>query len=116
MRSSVSRTVLVLAGLAILTSPAAGAPWGYVGDSAFTIPQGSYMKDRKRIRAFYIISDSNGNVYATGGDSENNSSTNPSGLTIFKSDGSKIDVDLSPAAFAGRTVSTTICPAASPEW
>ncbi len=101
MRSSVSRTVLVLAGLAILTSPAAGAPWGYVGDSAFTIPQGSYMKDRKRIRAFYIISDSNGNVYATGGDSENNSSTNPSGLTIFKSDGSKIDVDLSPAAFAG---------------
>lgn len=95
---------LTLAGLAFVfaafcAAPLFGATWYRVGSSAFTTTP-SLNQDYKRIRLNCIAIDGLGNVYATAVNA-NNEGTNAGGYTIFKTDGSKIDVNLNALGYPG---------------
>jgi uncharacterized protein YdeI (BOF family) len=83
----------ILAFVASLAVGAGAATWNKLGDSPFTTTPG-WNIDYNRIRLNCIAVDGAGNIYATAVNGNNLPGT-PGGYTIFKTDGSRIDVDLS---------------------
>ncbi len=95
------RMLLMLLAATFVTSlalSATAATWNYVGTSGFTTNPGLYQ-DYKRIRLNSISVDALGNVYATAENANNNGVAG--GLTIFKSGGGKIDIDLDALGLQG---------------
>lgn len=93
------KAVLVLLAVmlvATVASSVVAATWYKVGTSAFSNP--GLNNDSQRIKMNSITVDGNGNIYATACNG-NNDGTSAGGFTIFKTDGSKIDVDLNAAGY-----------------
>jgi len=87
-------SLLAVAVLAAIVSPVMAATWYNLGKAGFSNPGGNY--DRQRIKFNDIERDNAGNVYMTANNG-NNDGTNQGGVTIFKTDGSKINVNLNMA-------------------
>lgn len=83
-------TALAAAFAAMLAVSVLGASWEYVGTSAFSTTP-SALQDFNRIKLHSIAVDKLGNVYVTANNEKN---TVSGGITIFKTDGSQIDVNL----------------------
>lgn len=89
---------LLVAFVASLVTSANAATWYKLGDSPFTTTASLNM-DSKRIRINCIAADGAGNIYATAVNANNNG--NSGGYSIFKTDGSRIDVDLNQTQYKG---------------
>ncbi|GMU22593.1 MAG: hypothetical protein AMXMBFR13_26780 [Phycisphaerae bacterium] len=88
-----------LAGLAWSTGDLKAAPrnWEYVGTSEFVYnhvapTSGGGLTDRQRLKIMGLAADASGNVYAACSNGNNNGHSG--GVTIFKPNGTQIDVDL----------------------
>ncbi len=92
------KLVLVLAVLFAVaaTVPALAANWYKVGSSAFT---SAPNVDYNRIKFNSIMTDGSGNIYATAANVNNNGTAG--GLTIYKTDGTQIDVDVNALGLPG---------------
>mgnify|MGYP005839613179 CR=1 FL=1 len=106
-------TLAAICIAAIAAGSAWAATWQYVGTSGLTAATGNPAQDHRRIKFNSIATDWAGNVYVTavrmynyGGWNDNGTPADTSddifvpdngGITIFRPDGSKVDVDLSPA-------------------
>lgn len=95
----------LLAGIMIATvlawSGAVGAEdWTKIGTSGFTVATPSSMQDWQRIKFNSIAFDSEGRIYATACNGNNNGASG--GLTIFQPNGTKIvDLDLNALGYPG---------------
>jgi len=90
---------LILAGIiCLLALPSFGASWTKVGDSSFTTSP-ALMQDWFQPVLNSVVVDSSGNVYATANNGSNK--YNSGGFTIFKTDNSKINVDLKALGLPG---------------
>lgn len=94
-----SIAVIVLASLAGATY---AATWYKVGTSGFTMAS-SLINDSKRIRNGAIAADSAGNVYTTQFGGASSGST----ISIFKTDGSRVDVDYK-TAIGGASITKMV--------
>ncbi len=90
--------LLAVAFAASIASSVMAATWYKVGETGFSTTPG-WTFDSKRIRSNAIGTDGAGNIYATS--LNGNNSANAGGFTIFKTDGTKIAVDLSQTAYKG---------------
>lgn len=90
--------VLIAAIASMLAALAVAADWYYVGTSAFTTAP-DMITDMNRIIFNSIAVDNAGNVYATANNANNNGV--PGDLTIFKTDGTQIDINLNAIGLQG---------------
>lgn len=99
------KTLLVGAFIVACGAPLVmGASWEYVGQSGFShalpAPGGTpAWMDSSRLRLNSIVGDPTGNVYATAANGNNKGVAG--GLTIFKNDGSKVNVDMNALGLPG---------------
>lgn len=96
----------LLAGIA--TVAMAANAWTKVGSSAFTTTAPGWISDANRLKLNPVIADNEGNIYAATCNGNNNG-TNAGGITIFKTDGSIINVNLNALGFPGSVTQFVLC-------
>lgn len=92
------RPALIAGAILLLVVPTLAANWQYVGSSGFATDPAT-MQDWFRPVLNSVAADDAGNIYATANNSGNRYGAG--GITIFKTNGSKIDVNLNALGLPG---------------
>lgn len=95
------RSVCALAMVALLLLSGCSlwaANWTRVGTSGF-VTDPEYMLDYKNVVINSLVADDAGNIYATANNANNDGA--PGGVTIFKVDGTTVNIDVNAAGLPG---------------
>lgn len=105
MIKRLTASIGVFALAVAIASEASAATWTKIGSSGFQYAAAStnpaLLKDRRRIKFASVVVDPMGNVFVAANCGENTDTATGGGVTIFRKDGSRIDVNLAERGLPG---------------